>query len=196
MLKTLYNVGMVYRNEEFDRNGDLVKVEFLPSADMLRFAMERANFKHKAKSDEELLISIGMTKSKIDYWKKHHDPYFSEWLIKCLENFQAPAREALLAFGIDQAFRGNYNYWKDVSRTLGAISGEKVEIKATLSRGIDELAALPANELALEEQRILAALSGVSPPTDQVATTPSGEESGSSESGDSQMQERSEVLAF
>lgn len=187
---------MVYRNEEFDRNGELVKVEFLPSGDMLRFALERANIKNLAKNDGEILTALGMPKNRYEAWRKTHDPYFSEWFVKCIENFQSNVREALFAFGVDQAFRGNYNYWKDVSRTVGAISGEKVEIKATLSRGIDELANLPSSELLLEEQRILAALSGLSPPADPVAEASSGEESRRSSSGDCEVQEGSEILAF
>ena len=186
-----------YVKEEFDRNGVLLRVDFYPSADMIRYATERSNLKNQQMTNNEIVRSLGLPNGTLKRWETEHGTYFNQWLVKCIENFQGDLRKTLFAFGVDRAFKGEYNYWKDVSKTVGAIANERIEIKATLSRGIDELAQLSGEELALEEQRILGALVGVSQATeDSVAEATPGKKSRCSEAGTSEVQEESPALHF
>jgi hypothetical protein len=172
-----------YLDETLDRNGTLVKAKFYPSADQLRFAMARASIKNNEKSDIELMKELGMSRGKLEHWRQEYGRHFEEWLCKCIENFQAPVKEALFAFGVDRAFQGDFNFWKEVSKTTGAITADKIEI-STISRGVEELARLSPEELQLEEERILASLVGTefrANKEDSVAEAPSGEEPSGSE---------------
>tara|TARA_R110000868_G_scaffold242882_9_gene498520 strand:- start:2532 stop:3155 length:624 start_codon:yes stop_codon:yes gene_type:complete len=177
-LATRVNENYVVQNH--DRNGNLLRTEFYPSADMYRFAMARASLKNSNLTDREVMAQIGLTDRSLKRWRA--DPeinvHFEKWLVKCVENFQAPAREALLAFGIDQAFKGKFEYWKEVSKTLGAISHDKVEVTTNV-KSIDELNNLSPEELELEKEKLLATLIGVR--TSQVASATSPEESASRE---------------
>lgn len=184
----------VYLQETTDRNGAVVKAEFLPSADMLRFAMSRASIKNDHKSDKTILKELGIAPANIDRWYRDNHPYFADWLVKVLENFRAPVREALFAFGVDQAFRGNFNYWKEVSKTVGAISPDKVEV-INVDKKVTDLSKLSPEELKKEEERLLAELTGRSTEESGVASPPEGGEQGSDSPGDSSLPQGPEILA-
>lgn len=170
--------------EEFDRNGGLVRTEFIPTADQIRYAAARSSLANEKKSDSELLKELGISKGAIQRWMNEYDPHYSQWLYWFMENLRAPIRDALAGIGLDRAMRGEYNFWKDMARTHGAISSDKQEIKLTVSRGVDELASLTPEQLEAEQHRLIGELTGTS-----VAPPPEAEGPESSVLGTSPLQE-------
>jgi hypothetical protein len=181
-----------YNKQEFDRNGNLLRSTFYPSADMLRFAMARASLKNNSLSDQEIMESLGMSGRQLKRWREGDDARdFEDWLVKCIENFQAPVKEALFAFGVDRAFQGDFSFWREVSRSVGAITSEKIEVTSTY-RPIEDLEKLTPEQLALEQERLIAELTGTR--TNKVAQSPAPEGPPGSEPGDSPLQEGSLAL--
>lgn len=180
-----------YLKEEWNRTGEVLRTDFFPSSDMYRFAISRASLKNNHLSDKEILKSIGLSPSRLEVWRREYGKYFEEWLVKALENFNKDVRDVMFAVGVDRALKGEYNYWKDISRTVGAISAEKVEIQATVHKGVDELAKLSPEALALEEEKLLAELIGIGSRENKenpMVTATSGEEPSGSENRDSPLQ--------
>lgn len=149
-----------YVKESFDRNGEVTDSVFFPSGEMITWVIERAHAKNRELSDKELLKRLGWRPGTLTKWAEHHGHHFASWYTKALENFQAPLRDALFAFGVDRAFQGDFNYWKAVSTTVGAISGDKVEVTAKVAQNPDELAKMSDAELAELERQLLSAVTG------------------------------------
>lgn len=169
--------------EEFDRNGELLRVDFYPTADMLRYASARSSLANEKKSDRDLILELGIPVKAFNSWEPTYGNHFREWLYWFMENLRAPVRDALFGVGLDRAMRGEYNFWKDMARTVGAISTEKQDIKLIVSRGVDELSNLTAAELEAEQRKLLGELTGVS-----VAAAPQAEGPEGRLGGDSVMQ--------
>lgn len=189
----------MYLKEEFDRNGNLTKTDFYPSADQLRYAAARSSLKNEQKSDKELLKELSIPQNSLNKWETEYGNHFREWLYWYIENTRGPIRDALFAFGLDQAFRGNYNFWKDVARTAGAISSEKVELKATITKGVDELANLSDGAIEAEFNNLVAELTGTKGSNEEEAPALEGDSGGERERdkvGVSALQEGSEALHF
>lgn len=179
---------------EFDRNGKLIRIDFYPNADQLRFAASRASFKNDSKTNEELLKELRISKNAYTRWVKEYGDSFHKWLEWFMDNMRYPVKEALFLKGYDMAMRGEYNYWKDVSRTVGAISSEKVEITANIiNKGVEELADLSDTELIALERQLLKTLRGAEG-EDSLPSAPGEEEPGCSEDRDGTVPEESLVL--
>lgn len=189
-----------YLAQSFDRNGELLRVDFSPSSDMVRFALARASLKNINLKDDDVMRQLGMGPGRLKSWRETLNPHFEAWLCKAVENFSQNARETLFAIGVDRAFRDGpqaFNYWREVSKTVGAISADKIEVH-TVSKGVDELASMSDEDLAREEERILGELIGKQTralEASAVAEPSQGEGSIGSEGRDSPLQEGSKVLA-
>lgn len=156
-----------------DSHGRTIGYEFVPSMKMLRVAIEFNKAENADVPTDDILKKCGVSNAEWNRWRNEYvlieydenkEPkgsknFFEEWLEDVLEIKEKEERELLRLIGMQKAVEGNYNFWKDLSRTYGAISAEQVEHKHTILQVKIKADATPA-ELNELRQKLLASNRG------------------------------------
>lgn len=128
-----------------DAHGKIIGVEFSPTPKMLRYVIAVNKAENISKSNLEICKELGISEPEFSRW--HNDfvihefdkdgnvkaskNHFQDWFDEVLEIRSGEEREMLRAVGMKKALEGEYNYWRDMSKTYGAISNDIVEHKHT-----------------------------------------------------------------
>lgn len=147
-----------------DSHGRTIDVEFLPSNKMFRYVMAMSLEKNASKTNEQVAKELGLRPAEIDSWWRDYTivienkdgtntarNYFEEFFDESLQIRSGEEREMLRIVGMKRAMEGNYNYWRDMSRTYGTISAEQVEHKHMIIK-FDELRS-DATTAEIEDRR-------------------------------------------
>lgn len=167
---------------------------FTPSARMIIWAQYKCANMHL--SEKEVSQGIGIQHSTFKGWEEKYTPHFQIWLEESYDQFSDynDKKVSLLeAVGMVEALQGNFQYWKEMSRTYGVIKDEaKNDIKLNF---IGDFSRLLDKDLDNAQDRLLSELSSVAVPKGQ-RMVKSSTEGNSGGLGDriSQMQEECVVL--
>lgn len=143
------------------KNGSIASAEFLPDVQMRLWVVARADRQHKDSSDEALLRRLKWKSTLITDWKRWFDPGFSEWYADAIYAQGSPLRSLLEQIGRENAYKGDYNFWRDLARTHGVISNETVEHKINIGQFTKGLENLSDAELEKRANSMLSASRGV-----------------------------------
>lgn len=124
-----------------DTHGRVVAVEFKPTMKMLRVVLAFNKAENSGKSNQDIIEACGVNPAEFSSW--HNDyiirdydkegnlksarNYFKEWLDEALEIKSGEERAILRLVGMQKAIGGDFQFWKEMSRTHGAITQETVE---------------------------------------------------------------------
>ncbi len=174
----------------FDRNGQQIGIKFYPTPNMRIWVQERVKPEHKGKSDEEVARSMGANESYVKYWANRYGEHFLDWYEIELERAISPIKALLHAVGIEKALEGDFQYWKELSRTWGVISAEQVEQKISVSRAADQYDNLTEEQLIERQKKLIRQAQSLEHErTDDVAGESSVGGQGSSSNGSGDVQE-------
>lgn len=124
-----------------DGHGRAVGVEFRPNLRMLRVVVEMNKAENNMMATEEILEKCNVKESEWIRWQNEYvvheygpdkeilasKNHFADWLDSALQIKSGEERQMLREVGMQKALAGEYNYWKDMSRTYGAVSAEPIE---------------------------------------------------------------------
>lgn len=118
-----------------------------PTPRMLLYAITWA--KDLTRVEDEVCDAIGIHRRSIKRWKELYDQpkqqrnYFSEWLedtVESLANTDEQKKSILEAVGMIEATQGGYQFWRDMSRTYGAIKEEVKSTSITINTDFSQIA--------------------------------------------------------
>jgi hypothetical protein len=122
-----------------DGHGKVVGVEFKPTLKMLRVAVEFNREENANITNLEILKKCGVSEQEWNRWRneyvvheyeadrttiKSSFNHFEDWFDNAIHVRSKEERELLRLVGMQKALSGDYNFWKDMSRTYGTIHSE------------------------------------------------------------------------
>jgi hypothetical protein len=134
---------------------------FTPTPQMQLFAMSLfCDHALSRRPPEEICEAIGLSKKSYDGFLRY-EPWFSEWLEKRrMELGGKNKRSVLEAIGMEQALKGEFQFWKPLAIREGVISHDKIEIGATLPASLEAYKEMNVDDLKALENSVMAGLRG------------------------------------
>ncbi len=152
------------------KNGDEI-TEFLPTARMILYSIHKA--KNQGLADSEVCALAGLDAQNPMRWRVKYGTYFTDWLEEAIDHQSMDDAAVLERVGMIQAAQpGNYQYWRDMSRSKGVLKDEIKEVKITLNT---DFSALLGGDLAEARKRILLKARGMVVPGRPGVATGAGE---------------------
>jgi len=133
--------------EEVIQKDGSTKVVFSATPRMLLYAITWAQ--DLTRIENEVCDKIGIHRRSIKRWKELYDTpkqarnYFSNWLeetVEALANTDEQKKAVLEAVGMIEATQGKYQFWRDMSRTYGAIKEETKATSITINTDFSQIA--------------------------------------------------------
>lgn len=146
--------------EKYEKAG-VELVRFNPTPAMQLFAMMYFCDRTLTKRTPETVceaagIALSTYKRFLDY-----EPHFSEWLEDRRMVLGGRSRKALLeTVGMEQALKGEFNFWKAMAIKEGVIDPDKLEIGATMPTNLNAYKEMTPDDLKALENTVLAELRG------------------------------------
>lgn len=136
---------------------------FNPNAAMMIFSMYAFCDKDlSGKSPEKICEAIGIARNSYDQFQKYN-PFFEEWLESRRLALGGKSKKAALeAIGMEQALKGEFNFWKAMALKEGVIAPDKMEIGISIPSNLPALKELDDEHIAALENSIMATLRGES----------------------------------
>lgn len=171
-----------YLEPEKDNHSNIIGWKFKPTTLMLLMLYECVNPKNAHLSTREIFKQRGVAYKNFVGWQKEYidkieqiDPetkektyeernWFVLWWEEQISLSRIDLRQMLAQVGMQRALKGDYNFWRDLSKTWGVIANEEKEAPV---RGIPlnlgkENASI--DEIRIAKHKLLAAHRGVGDP--------------------------------
>jgi len=149
---------------------------FQPSPTMRLYALAAlADPECIGKDPEDICAAVGIGRNSFKRFQEFN-PYFEEWLEEIRLTMGGKNKKLILELvGMEEAMKGNFNFWKAMAIKHGVISPDQLNVGAAIPSNLGNFQGMSDAELNATENTIMAALRGqADPATIDLSEGPTG----------------------
>lgn len=187
----------------------VVGYRFSPNGRMMYMARESVKPEYMKLDDSQLSRKLGFPANTISEWRrKYDDPqrgnydehfkdtsvnYFSDWWDGARETFSAPAKEYLMAIGLDKACN-EYNYWAKMMDAYGLTKQDTSTNVFVIPANLDTIRSADAGDYDTLRRELLERQRGLEHEGGSALVSRTGAQQASEDSGAKEVQGRPVAL--